>query len=148
MMQNPAYRGNDRQIAFATGEGPALIMAPEKIEFLNPLVDETRVTVLPNGSLQERFGHEGQCAEEVPEDVLAGEDQSNERKRETSFLGGLLRFVGAVVGFVMGGPAGAALGSVMGEVAGDIAAEQTNIIWPKLGRGLPYRKEAHHEEDA
>ena len=123
-------------------------VTPENIEFLNPLRDEAKVTVLPDGSLQERFSHEGQIAEEVPDHILAGEDQSNERKRETSFLAGLLRFVGAVVGFVMGGPAGAALGSVMGKLAGDIAAEQSNIIWPKLGRGLPYRKEAHHGDDA
>jgi hypothetical protein len=147
-MPNPAYRRNERQIAVATVEGAALIVTPENIEFLNPLVDEAKVTVLPDGSLQERFSHEGQCAEGMPDDVLAGEDQSNERKRETSFLAGLLRFAGAVVGFVMGGPAGAALGSIMGELAGDIAAEQSNIIWPKLGRGLPYPKEAHHEEDA
>jgi hypothetical protein len=147
-MPNPAYGGNERQTAVATGEGIARIVTPENSEFLNPLVDETRVTVLPDGSLQERFSHEGQCAEEAPEDVLAGADQSNEPKRETSFLGGLLRFAGGVVGFVMGGPAGAALGSVIGEAAGDIAAEQSNIIWPKLGRTLLYRKADHHEEDA
>lgn len=149
MIPNPAHRGNDRRIAVATGDGAVLIVAPENIEFLNPFVYEPKVTVLPEWSLQERFSHERQQrAEEVTDEGLAGEDQSNEPKHETSFLAGLLRFAGAVVGFVMGGPAGAALGSVMGEVAGDIATEQTNIIWPRLGRALHYRKGAHHEEDA
>lgn len=148
MMPNPADRGIDKQIAAAAAEGAALIVAPENIEFLDQLVDKTRIIILPDGSLQQRFDHDGQYVRQVPDHVLAGEDQPKEPKRETSFLGGVLRFAGAVVGFLVGGPAGAALGSVVGELAGDIAAEQSNIIWPKLVPSFLYPKRAHHEEDA
>jgi hypothetical protein len=147
-MPNPAHRGNDKQIAAAAAESAALMVAPENIEFLNPLVDKTEIIVLPDRSLQERFHRDGQYAQQAPGGVRAEAEQPGEPKRETSFLAGLLRFTGAVVGFLMGGPAGAALGSVVGELAGDIAAKQSNIIWLKLGRAFLYPKGAHHEEDA
>jgi hypothetical protein len=145
MMPNPADRENDKKIAAAAAEGAALIVAPENIEVLDPPVDKTRIIILPDESLHQRFDHDGQYVRQVPDHVLAGEEK--EPTRETSFLGRLLRFAGTVAGFLVGGPAGAALGSVVGELAGDIAAEQSNIIWPKLVPSFLYPKRAH-EEDA
>jgi len=147
MTPNPASAGTDRQIANAEA-GAALIVAPETIEFLNRVVDETKVSVVPDGALQERFGGERLLAEAAPDDVVAGEGQSSQPKREASLLAGPLRFAGTVIGFLMGGPAGAALGSVFGELADDVVAEQGNMIWQKLGSALFFRKRAHHEEDA
>jgi hypothetical protein len=148
MMPNPADRGTDKQIAAAVAEGPTPIVAAKNIEFLDPLADQTTAIVLTDGLLQERFDHDGQYVRQVLDDVLAGRDQPKEPKRETSFLGGILGFAGAVAGFLVGGPAGAALGSVVGERAGDIAAAQGNIIWPRLVPSFLYPKRAHHEEDA
>jgi hypothetical protein len=127
---NPAPKGNDQQIAVTAAESAALIGVPEKIELLNFLVDKSETIVLPD--VQE----------------LLEEDQPKEPKRETSFLGGAMRFAGAIVGFLVGGPAGAALGSIVGEVMGDMAAERSSIVWPDLGRAFFYPKGGYHEEDA
>ncbi len=142
-MLNPAPKGNDQQIAVTAAEGAALIGVPEKIEFLNFLVDKTESIVLPN--VQERLDGEGRYPRQVSDQVQAEEDQPKELKRETSFFGAALRFAGAIVGFLVGGSAGAALGSIIGEVMGDMAAER---IWPDLGRAFFYPKGGYHEEDA
>ena len=128
-MLNPAPKGNDQQIAVTATEGAALIGPPEKIEFLNFLVDKTESIVLPD--VQERLDGEGRYPRQESDQVQAEEDQPKELKRETSFFGAALRFAGAIVGFLVGGSAGAALGSIVGEVMGDLVAER---IWPDLER--------------
>ncbi|SHG45377.1 hypothetical protein [Bradyrhizobium erythrophlei] len=145
-MLNPAPRGNDQQIAVTAAESAALIVVPEKIEFLNFLADKTESIDLPD--VQGRLDGEGRYPRQVSEQVQAEEDQPKELKRETSFLGGALRFAGAIVGYMLGGPAGAALGSIVGEVMGDMAAERSSIIWPDLGRAFFYPKVGYQEEDA
>jgi hypothetical protein len=147
-MPHPAERGIDNQIAAAAAEDTALIVAAGNIEFLDPSLDQTGIIVPSDGSPHERFDHDGQYVRQVPDGVLSGEDQPKEPKHETSFLGGVMRFTGAVVGFMMGGSAGAALGSVVGELAGDIAAEQSNIIWPRLVPSFLHPKRAPHEKEA
>jgi hypothetical protein len=144
-MLNPAPKGNDQQIAVTAAESAAPIVVPEKIEFLNFLVDKTESIVLPD--VQERLDGEGRYPRQVSDQVQAEGDQPKELKRETSFLGGALRFAGAILGFLVGGPAGAALGSIVGEVMGDMAAERSSIIWPDLGRAF-HPKGGYHEEDA
>jgi hypothetical protein len=131
-MPDPAHRGNDKQIAAAAAESAALMVAPENIEFLNPLVDKTEIIVLPDRSLQERFHLDGQYAQQAPGGVRAEAEQPGEPKRQTSFLAGLLRFTGAVVGFLIGGPAGAVLGSVVGARVGATATQQSNIIFKRV----------------
>ena len=111
-MLNPAPKGNDQQIAVTATEGAALIGLPEKIEFLNFLVDKTESIVLPD--VQERLDGEGRYPRQESDQVQAEEDQPKELKRETSFFGAALRFAGAIVGFLVGGSAGAALGSIVG----------------------------------
>lgn len=145
-MLNPAPKGNDQQIAVTAAESAALIVVPEKIEFLNVLVDKPENIVLPD--VQERLDGEGRYPRQGSDRVQAEEDQPEELKRETSFLGGALRFAGAIVGFLVGGPAGAALGSIVGEVVGDMAAERSSIIWPDIGRAFFHPKGDYHEEDA
>ena len=93
-MLNPAPKGNDQQIAVTATEGAALIGLPEKIEFLNFLVDKTESIVLPD--VQERLDGEGRYPRQESDQVQAEEDQPKELKRETSFFGAALRF--AVVG--------------------------------------------------
>lgn len=145
-MLNPAPRGNDQQIGLTAAESAALIVVPEKIEFPNFLVDKTESIVLPD--VQERLDGEGRYPRQVSDQAQAEEDQPKELEREMSFLGGALRFAGAIVGFLVGGPAGAALGSIVGEVVGDTVAERSSVIWPNLGRAFFYPKGGHHEEDA
>ena len=99
-MLNPAPKGNDQQIAVTAVERAALIVAPEKIEFLNFLVDKTES--IGQADVQERLDGEGRYTRQVSEQVQAEEDQLKELKRETSFLGGALRFAGAIVGFHVG----------------------------------------------
>jgi hypothetical protein len=143
---NPAPKGNDQQIAVTAAESAAVIGVPEKIEFLNFLVDKSETIVLPD--VQELLDGEGRYPRQVSDQVQAEEDQPKELKRETSFFGAALRFAGAIVGFLVGGSAGAALGSIIGEVMGDMAAERSSIIWPDLGRAFFYPKGGYHEEDA
>jgi hypothetical protein len=152
-MRNPAGRGNN-EIPAAAAQRTAPIASPDRTEFLNPRVDNTRIVLRPDGphhdlhgpiaerpsaqefSLQMRCDRDGQHAQRVAGDVQAEADQANEPAREACFLAKLLRFTGAVVGFLMGGPAGAGLGSIIGELAGDIAAERSTMILRKLGRGF------------
>jgi hypothetical protein len=138
-MLNPAATGNDQQIAVTSAESAAMIVVPDKIESLNFLVDKTERIVLPD--VQERLDGHGRYPRQVPDQVQVEEDQPKELKRETSLLGGALRFAGAIVGFLVGGPAGAALGSIVGGMVGEMAAERSSIIWPDLGRAFfPFKK--------
>jgi hypothetical protein len=97
-MLNPAPKGNDQQIAVTAAESAALIVVPEKIEFLNFLVDKTESIDLPD--VQGRLDGEGRYPQQVSEQVQAEAGQPKELKRETSFLGEALRFAGAIVGFM------------------------------------------------
>ena len=147
-MLNPAPKGNDQQIAVTaagkrgTDRGTSRRSNASTFSSTKP-----RASRLPD--VQERLDGEGRYPRQVSDQVQAEEDQPKELKRETSFLGGALRFAGAIVGFLVGGPAGAALGSIVVEVMGDMAAERSSIIWPDLGqRAFFYPKGGYHEEDA
>jgi hypothetical protein len=116
-MANKIHQGDGEQIAAAGADGARLI---------------AKMGLQLGSSRRKRLEVGEQDAEQQPHDARAAEDRRKEPGRETCFITGLLRFVGAAVGFAVGGPAGAALGSVLAELAGDIVAERSNRIWRKL----------------